>query len=157
LVTFVLAIFAAILLPRSNWASGFVADIVVAVLLLSTLFLIVGRSEPGTSHAHPFDPPYDKRWFVPILVCLFLIIFAGFTLAALTGTTQVGQVAPPIHIFGLILTLSGFAMLTVFIVVSIMVRDMDPVSNVMILLVVIGPAIVVPIIALILMLMVARH
>jgi hypothetical protein len=108
--------------------------------------------KPSGLTMHPFDPPYDKRWFVPILVCLFLIIFAGFTLAALTGPTQIGQVAPPISIFGLIVSLSGFSMLTVFIVLSIKPRDMDPVSDVMIWLVVIGPAIVVPIMALILML-----
>jgi hypothetical protein len=116
--------------------------------------------KPSGFAMHPFDPPYDKRWFVPILVCLFIIVFAGFTLAALTGPTQIGQVAPPISTFGLILSLSGCSMIAIFIVLSIVPRDLgriDPVSNVFIWVVVIGPAIVVPIMALILMLTVAPH
>jgi len=108
--------------------------------------------EPSGLSMHPFDPPYDKRWFVPIIVCLSVILFVGFILAALAGPSQTGQVASPIHIFGIILALSGVSMLTVFIVLSIKPRNMDPVSEVMIWLVVIGPAIVVPIMALILML-----
>jgi hypothetical protein len=108
--------------------------------------------EPSGLSMHPFDPPYDKRWFVPIIVCLSVIVFVGFMLAALAGPSQTGQVASPIHIFGIILALSGVSMLTVFIVLSIKPRNMDPVSEVMIWLVVIGPAIVVPIMALILML-----